>query len=255
MLELIDETFKIWDAGSGNRGKVDVKFETKEEGQIAKALIKTFSLNTLKDYKDVSSLTDARWALRNGYCQEVGYPLWAIKYCPEMDGQSSKDKICKLIDNIVTICTEVGVKNPAMMVETDSLLTEVKFELMSLIDRAKNNFEAGFMAYLMMEQNVKLIPANYDSAIAYIRQHMESGVGLCEEEEGRKKEEEERIRREEEERKRQEEEEKKRQMATVEKRQKAVAKVKSLSNVDEAKAILNKLCENGYEYVLDIILG
>lgn len=278
MLELIYETFKIWDSGTSSRSKVDVKFETKEEGQIAKALIKTFSLNTLKDYKDVSSLTDARWALRNGYCQEVGYPLWAIKYCPEMDGQSSKDKICKLIDNIVTICTEVGVKNPAMMVETDSLLTEVKFELMSLIDRAKNNFEAGFMAYLMMEQNVKLTPANYEPAIAYIRQHMESGVGLWEEkavwdqlknwklaeaeeirrreeEERRKKEEEERIRREEEERKRQEEEEKKRQMATVEKRQKAVAKVKSLSNVDEAKAILNKLCENGYEFVLDIILG
>ena len=27
------------------------------------------------------------------------------------------------------------------------------------------------------------------------------------------------------------------------------------ADIDEAKAILNKLCENGYEYVLDIILG
>ena len=278
MLELINETFKIWDSGSGNRSKVDVKFETKEEGRIAKALIKVFSLNSLKDYKDVSSLTDARWALRNGYCQEVGYPLWAIKYCPEMDSQSSKEKICKLVDNIITICSEVGMKNPAMMVETDSLLTEVKFELMSMIDRLKNNLELGFKAYLMAEPNVKLTEANYDAANTYLRQHMESAVGLWEEkavwdqlknwklaeaEEIRRREEEERIQRETEERIKQEdearlrreEEEKKHQLATMEKRQKAIDKVKAISSVDEAKTILNKLCENGYEYVLDIILG
>lgn len=278
MLELISDTFKIWDAGSGNRSKVDVKFETKEEGQIAKALIKTFSLNTLKDYKDVSSLTDARWALLNGFCQERGYPLWALKYCLEMQSQSSVEKLCKLIDNVVAICKEVGMKNPAMMVETDTLLTEVKFELMSLVDKSKKNFEDGFKEYLMAEPNVKLTPANYESAVEYIRQHMESGIGYWEEtavwdqlknwklasqeeilkreeEERLKKEAEERARQEEEERRQREEEEKRRQIATVEKRAKAVAKVKAISDIDEAKAILNKLCENGYEYVLDIILG
>lgn len=277
MLELITDTFKIWDSGSGSRSKVDVKFETKEEGQIAKALIKSFSLNTLKDYKDVSSLTDARWALREAYCKEIGYPLWAIKYCSEMDTQSSKDKICKLIDNIVTISREVGIKNPALMRETDSLLTEVKFELMGLINKTKNNFEDGFMKYLMAEPNVKLTSANYESALSYIHQHMESGVGWWEEsavwdqlknwrlaeveeirrreeEERRKQEENERQRQETEKRERQEEEEKKRQLATIEKRAKAVAKVKALSNIDEARVILNKLCESGYEFVLDIIL-
>ena len=39
MQELIDDTFKIWDSGTGNIHKVDVKFETKEEGSIAKGLI------------------------------------------------------------------------------------------------------------------------------------------------------------------------------------------------------------------------
>lgn len=270
MLELIYETFKIWDAGSGNRSKVDVKFETKEEGQIAKALIKTFSLNTLKDYKDVSSLTDARWALRNGYCQEVGYPLWAIKYSQEMESQSSKDKLCKLIDNLVTICSEVGIKNPALMVETDALLTEVRYELMAIVDKSKNTFETGFKAYLMSEPNVMLTPANYDAAIAYIRQHMESAVGLWEEKavwdqlknwklaeaaEIARREQEELWRKQEEERLKKEQEEKeKMQKASVEKREKAKAKVKSISNVDEAKALLDKLCEKGYDFVLDLIL-
>lgn len=278
MLEFIYETFKIWDSRSSNRSKVNVKFETKEEGQIAKSLIKIFSLNTLKDYKDVSSLTDTRWALRNGFCQEIGYPLWAIKYCPEMEMQSSKEKLCKLIDNIVTICSEVGLKNPALLVETEALLIEVKFELMGLVDKTKNNFDAGFMNYLMAEPTVKLAPTSYDDAIAYIRKHMEAGVGLWEEkavweqlkswkieegeairhreeEERRKKEEEERKKREEEEKHKREEEEKQRWQATIEKREKAVAKVKSISNVDDARVILDKICENGDEYILDIILG
>ena len=270
MLELIYETFKIWDSGSGNRGKVDVKFETKEEGQIAKALIKTFSLNTLKDYKDVSSLTDARWAMRNGYCQEVGFPLWAVKYCQDMENQVSKDKLCKLIDNIGIICSEVGKKNPSLMVDTDSLLTEVRYELMELVSKDRNNFEKGFMAYLMSEPNVKLSPENYEAAIAYIRQHMEAVVGLWEEkavwdqlknwkiaytEEKERREQEERLRQQEEQRLKKEQEEKEKlQKASAEKRDKAKAKVQSLSNVDEAKAILEKLCEKGYDFVLDLIL-
>lgn len=79
MLEIIDLTFKIWDGDVKHYNKVELKFETKEEGSIAKGLISMFQLGKLKDYKDVSSLTDARWALRNGFCPQVGFPLWAIK--------------------------------------------------------------------------------------------------------------------------------------------------------------------------------
>lgn len=263
MQELIDDTFKIWDGASSNIHKVDVKFETKEEGSIAKGLISMFQLANLKDYKDVSSLTDARWAIRNGFCPQVGYPLWSIKYCDNIKALNCKDKIIKLTDNIIAIYTEVGAKNPALMVETDSLITEVRFEYTPLINYGvENNFENGFRNYLMADTFVNLVDSDYDAALNYIRQHMESGVGLWTEaavieqlknwklslitptpqpEPDTKDDYPEMpssgvI------------------SAKVENVEKAKAKIQSLSTIDEAKEILDALCDLGYDAIIDIIL-
>lgn len=265
MQELIDDTFKIWDGASSNTHKVDVKFETKEEGSIAKGLISMFQLGKLKDYKDVTSLTDARWALRNGFCPQVGYPLWSIKYCDKVQAYNCKDKICKLTDNIITIYTEVGAKNPALMVETDNLITEVRFEYTPLLNYAEeNNFEKGFRNYLKADTIVNLTDEDYDKALAYIRQHMEGGVGLWTETAvieqlknwklslipsitpvaptpidetiddggGHVAE----------------------PPATTFKHSKAKEKIQSISSVDEAKRILDALCDLGLDSVLNIIL-
>ena len=263
MQELIDDTFKIWDGASNNIHKVDVKFETKEEGSIAKGLISMFQLGKLKDYKDVTSLTDARWALRNGFCPQAGYPLWSIKYCDKLQALNCKDKIAKLTDNIITIYTEVGSKNPALMVETDSLIREVKYEFMPLLNYEEdNNFENGFHNYLLADQIVNLQESDYDAALAYIRQHMEAGVGLWTE------------------------------TAIIEQLQnftlslthstpkpvetvminpgsfvsephinnttvkhtKARARIQSITSIDEAKRLLQALCDLGYDKILDTIL-
>lgn len=263
MQELIDDTFKIWDGASSNIHKVDVKFETKEEGSIAKGLISMFQLGKLKDYKDVSSLTDARWALRNGFCPQVGFPLWAIKYCDKLQALSCKDKISKLTDDIISIYTEVGTKNPALMVETDDLITEVKFEYMSLLNyEEENNFEIGFRHYLLTDSIVNLQESDYDAALKYIRQHMESVVGLWTEaavieqlknwklsllptdstssnkpddkDSGTGVAEP--------------------PVAYNEKLSKAKARIQSISNIDEAKRILDELCNLGYDTIIDTIL-
>jgi hypothetical protein len=274
MQEFITDTFKIWESGSNaNIHKVDVKFETKEEGSIAKGLIKLFQLDKLRDYKDVTSLTDTRWALRNGFCAEVGYPLWAIKYCDKMQEISIKDKLCKLTDNIITIYTEVGSKNPALLVETDSLITEVKYEYSGLLNKADNNFEIGFKRYLMSNESVKLQDEQYSDALQYIRQHMESGAGSWTEAAVTEQlmkwklyvnELEAEQRRQEEERKRQEEEEKNKasygfggyypKPVNSEKQTKARTKIQEISSIDEAKSILDALCNLGYESILDTIL-
>lgn len=263
MLEIIDLTFKIWDGDVKHYNKVELKFETKEEGSIAKGLISMFQLGKLKDYKDVSSLTDARWALRNGFCPQVGFPLWAIKYCDKLQTLSCKDKISKLTDDIITIYTEVGTKNPALMVETDSLITEVKFEYMSLLNyEEENNFEIGFRHYLLTDSIVNLQESDYDAALKYIRQHMESVVGLWTEAAvieqlknwklsllptdptssnkpddkdpgtGVAKP----------------------PVAYNEKLSKAKARIQSISNIDEAKRILDELCNLGYDTIIDTIL-
>lgn len=96
-----------------------------------------------------------------------------------MQNLSCKDKICRLTDNIITIYTEVGAKNPALMVETDGLITEVRFEFTPLLNcEETNNFENGFRNYLKNDPNVNLQDADYEEALNYIRQHMEAGVGL-----------------------------------------------------------------------------
>jgi len=262
MLEFITETFKIWESGSSSKSsKVDVKFETKEEGAIAKGLIELFSLKSLKDYKDASSLTDARWALRNGYCQEVGYPLWAIKYCKAMQEQYNKEALCKMIDNIITIYSDAGVKDPHMMVETDRFITTLKFNLMPMLNKNDENFAKGFRTFLFSKDKVKLQEDQFNEALQFIHQHMEQSVGLWTEDAVG-------------------DQLKDWKLSTIDdqtgsgtlpatplfnpptlptpnKNRQSLAKnkVKDMTSVDEAKAVLEKICDLGYDNILDIILN
>lgn len=65
------------------------------------------------------------------------------------------------------------------MVETDSLITELRFEYTPLLNyEDENNFEKGFRNYLKADPIVNLTDEDYEKALAYIRQHMEGGVGL-----------------------------------------------------------------------------
>lgn len=259
MLELITDTFKIWDTGSGNRSRVDVKFETKEEGTIAKALINIFQLRKLKGYSDVSSLTDARWALRQGYCGEIGYPLWAVKYCEKLETNFSqvKDKLCTLTDDIIKIYTEVGAKDPHLMVETDQLLTEYKYEYSSLVSMDAPNLKDGFHRFLMAVESVNLQDEQYDAAVEYIKQHMEGAVGLWTETAVADQLKNWKL-----------------NLIQVlpphtptpvvpptsstigvkEKQEQAKTKIQNLHSIEDAKYLLNKIIDYGYEVILDEIL-
>ena len=149
------------------------------------------------------------------------------------------------------------------MVETDGLITEVKYEYMPLLNcEVENNFENGFRNYLLSDEIVNLQESDYETALAYIRQHMESGVGLWTE------------------------------AAVIEqlknwklklnqveptpipvpqndnpgtgvsepptidtgKHSKAKARIQSISTIDEAKRLLEALCDLGYDTILDTIL-
>ena len=71
-------------------------FESKESSDLCKRFINIFKLKALPGYKDVSSLTDARWAVLE-YCKRRGYPPWSLKYydCPE--------QMAVLLDNITKV--------------------------------------------------------------------------------------------------------------------------------------------------------
>lgn len=179
LVEDVVECFKVWDGG-GNKNKLDFKFQTKEEGQLAKSFIGLFKLNTLKDYHDVTSLTDARWALTHAYLKEKGAPLWALKYCEAMPKNAMRDTLCALIDNILKICEPDGMKNPALIAETLDQIKQydIDFRGLLLINENHNNFAEGYDQFLFNQEMVNLQPAELDDAKLYIQQNMQAEVGL-----------------------------------------------------------------------------
>ena len=179
LVDDVAELFKVWDGG-GNRNKLEFKFQTKEEGQLAKQFISLFKLNTLKDYHDVSSLTDARWALTHAYIKGKGAPLWGLKYCKAMSNNTMRNHLCQIVDNLLRICEPDGMKNPALMTETLDLLKQYDFEFRSLliVTDTQNNFIDGYEQFLFSQDKVSLKPNELDSAKLYIQQNMQAEVGL-----------------------------------------------------------------------------
>ena len=179
LVEDVVECFKVWDGG-GNKNKLDFKFQTKEEGQLAKSFIGLFKLNMLKDYHDVTSLTDARWALTHAYLKEKGAPLWALKYCKAMSKNAMRDTLCALIDNILKICEPDGMKNPALIAEALDQMKQydIDFRGLLLTNEKQNNFAEGYDQFLFNQEMVNLQPAELDEAKLYIQQNMQAEVGL-----------------------------------------------------------------------------
>ncbi|TFH95381.1 hypothetical protein ACTML9_01715 [Porphyromonas levii] len=178
LVDDIFETFKIWESGK-NSNKVTFTFETKEAGQLCNLLVKTFRLNTLPSYKDISSLKDARWAVTKGYSKEKGYPLWVLKY---VDG--IKPELIPLIDKLYSVVTDVNInKNPALMSEAIELLNIYgKLEFSQLLNTA-GNFENGYCNFLCTQQNISVTADEIDDAKAYIKGHLQLEVGFWNEDE------------------------------------------------------------------------
>lgn len=272
LVEDVVELFKVWDGG-GNRNKLEFKFQTKEEGQLSKMFISIFKLNTLKDYHEVSSLIDARWALTSGYLKEKGAPLWGLKYCNDMSEMTMHDDLCLAIDNVLKVCGPEGLKDKKLMTDTLELLKKYDFELKSLltVSETKNNFTQGLENFLMAEPMVKLKQSELAAAMIYIKQNMQGEVGLWTEEDVAEKLKNWRL-----------------STMTIptttypespasssnnptipsatdyddtipKAPQTKVAlakdKVKSIQNLDDAKKILEKMADLGFDNILDIIIN
>ena len=180
LVDDVVELFKVWDGG-GNRNKLEFKFQTKEEGQLARMFVSLFKLNTMKDYHDVSSLTDARWALTHAYLKEMGFPLWTLKYCKDMpSATTTRDKLCQMLDNIIRICGPDGMKNPSLLAETMEQMKSLDFELRGLltVTDEHNNFAQGYDNFLLCQEKVGLKPTELEVAKRYVQQNMPAEVGL-----------------------------------------------------------------------------
>lgn len=251
------EVFDSWEEGKISQ-KVTFRFETPEEGKISKAFIKIFNLTRFKDITEISSLKNARWVMTHSYVPEKKYPLWSLKYVSD---DVATPEVKKLVDNINAICVEIGSTNPNLLAETAEGIKMYEFELKNLIN-VEDNFRKGFLAFLQTEETVNLKESEFDSAVHYISTHQQSEVGTWNESEVHNAL-------------------LKWRVATMhptptqptppgpntpptspvltpvtnQKRQMALVKVDSLGDISQAKGILHRLVDLGYDTVLDTILN
>lgn len=173
----IVEMFKSWDTNKTSN-KLNFRFETKETRKLCDSLVKMFKLNQLPKYSDISSLTDARWAILHAYSDKQGYPLWALKYYPN----SHQEKIQPLIDNILKICNETDMRNPDLIVNTLDGMQTYSFEIGNILNEPES-FNIGFNIFLKQVESVNLKEEEVEEARDYLKKHLHSDIGLWSESE------------------------------------------------------------------------
>lgn len=186
LVDVIAELFNVWDKGK-NSNKLSFKFQTPEENKLCKTLVKTFKLNKLQGYNDISSLKDARYAITSTLLEEKGYPFWSLKYMDEEFINSHpviimNDDLRRLFDNIVAICSTVELRNPALVRDTLDLMNSYRVDIPDIMNKP-GNFKNGFENFLLMQPKVELREHELDSAYDYIKKNLESTVGYWTEEE------------------------------------------------------------------------
>jgi hypothetical protein len=268
LVDDIVDLFKVWDDKKSNN-KLNFKFQTPEEGKLCKELISLFKLNSKgNEYSDVTSLKDARYAIIGDFSKNKGCPLWSVKYAMGIDFNESSlpvitDDEKKLIDNIFTICTKTELRNPALLRETLDLISECQYEMRNILN-SPAIFSRGFKNYLMQIDYTCIGLNDIDEVKNFITQQLSSTVGYWTEEEVEKCA-------------LQWNNSKKPLVKpsiippnppnaispnppidpvdpdiVVQKRQKAKEKIAKITLAD-ARTLLNQLCEEGNEWILDKI--
>lgn len=173
----IVEMFKSWETGKSSN-KLNFRFETKETRSLCDALVKKFKLNELPKYSDISSLTDARWAILHAYSDKQGFPLWSLKYYPN----DYQEKLQPVIDSILKVCNEADMRNPDLINNTLDGLQNYQFELGNILNKS-DAFSIGFKEFLKQVEMVNLKDEEMEDALDYLKKHLQGEVGLWSERE------------------------------------------------------------------------
>lgn len=168
LVDDIRDVFKAWESGKKNP-KLTFMFESKESSELCRYLIRVFKLSNLATYKDVSSLTDARWAVHE-YSKKKQYPLWSLKYT------GCKQEISDLIEKLVKICDPDGLTNQGMIKEAVKIFNSVELDLAVLLEEDEI-FKKGFRAFLLKNDTVGLKEEDFDPLYAHLTKHLQGEIG------------------------------------------------------------------------------
>lgn len=162
------EVFKAWEDGKKSN-KLNFMFESKEASALCARFINIFKLKSLPGYKDVSSLTDARWAVLE-YCNRKGYPLWSLKF------HGCTDDMCELLDNITKVCDPNGLANQDLIGKTAAQIKNLELDL-SMLLVSDANFQNGFVSFVKSDDVAKVKDEEVDDVYDYIKKHLQGEIG------------------------------------------------------------------------------
>jgi hypothetical protein len=168
MRDLIDHMFTYWQSNK-NANKLNVRFGSKEEGELKKILIELF------DLKETNSITDTRWAIINYIKTTAKFPIWSLKFHSEDKNFSfAIDELLKLIYNSKD---DIDVKIVSEVLEK---IKDFQFELKLALN--PNNFRNGFLKFLKsVDNNISITETNFNEVSEYLFSNMQEEVGLWKE--------------------------------------------------------------------------
>ena len=158
------------------------------------------------------------------------------------------DEIKALTDNIVEICTEREVRNPALVNETLALIEDRRIDMKNILN-VEEAFTEGMKEFLMQIDTIDVQEDEIGDVMEYVKQNLQSTVGYWTEEEVVQKAKDWRL---------------KQRMVTPptppvnpdvmeEKREKALKRIEEIDSLNEAVDLLKRLCDEGDEWLLDMI--
>ena len=161
MRDKILQLFDFWEKGKG-REKLEVRFGSEDEEKLINVLTYLF------DFKDITSLTNTRWEIRN-WIKKVGYPIWIFKY-----SKSSNEKTKKALESIFQIIKSVekDLTEEKIVKHLDSIEL-AKYDLKLLFE---NDPELLFGKWLESIKNIDITTEEYNEVFTYLHENMQEEV-------------------------------------------------------------------------------
>ena len=173
MRDKILSLFKYSESNS-DLDKLEVRFGTQEEKELVELLTKLF------DLKDIRSLNDVRWRIRE-WVRAYSYPLWVFKLSEKSNDLTNNaiDNIFQLIQSIDKEITYADIKLYL------NAIKEVYGDLRLIIK--KDDAESLFKKWIRGIENVEIPETEIENVVDYLKKTMQEEVVLWKEDRAREK--------------------------------------------------------------------
>jgi len=158
MRDLIAELFENWE-GKSNQNKLQLRFGSKEERKLKLKLIRLF------DLKDVDSIIDSRYAIREYINRYAKYPLWSMWYFTNNENiKRTVEEMQNLLSSFAKDLDNALIKNVLDAVDT------FDYELRD--DLKPENFKTGFISFIRQIPNIHVADSDINDILLNLKQNL-----------------------------------------------------------------------------------